>query len=125
MSLYGQINKIPDKKIEGMKADAGKFNSASGAKWKGLSFEPLIFTNLTVLSGDWSADATYADYPFKADITCTGVTSSMMGDVVFHPAAVKAFDLAPVATTGTDTVTVYASAAPAASITVLQIKAVF
>lgn len=42
-----------------------------------------IFVNVPVAYSLWAADSTYEDFGFKANITLSGVTESMIPDVVF------------------------------------------
>lgn len=83
--------------------------------------EAKVFSNKTVSTGAWTSDATYAAYPYAADITTTGVTSSMIPEVVFAVDDAIGGNFAPVANTGTDKVTIYAAATPSATITIPSI----
>lgn len=65
----------------------------------------LSFTNVSASS--WVADNTYADYGYKCDISCTGVTSSMYAMVNFAPTEADSGNYATVCNTGTDIVTIY------------------
>lgn len=74
----------------------------------------LKFTNKTVASSAWSAVSTsasdyYVDFPYKANITCSGVTSSHFAQVVLSPADAISGEIAPINQTGANKVTIYAA----------------
>ena len=69
----------------------------------------LTSSNITIATTDWVSDSTYNDYPYKKDITISGVTSDMVADVYFNGASAVLGIMAPFCETGTDTVTVYCS----------------
>ena len=87
-----------------------------------LGFTPqtksLSFTDTEVLTTDFVADTTYADYGYKAEIAASGVTSADMADVIFAPTESDSDNFASVAATSTDTVTIYAKAIPSGTITI-------
>ena len=66
---------------------------------------PLSFSNVSASS--WTSDNTYADYGYKCDLSCSGVTSNMFAQVVFAPAQADSGNYATVCTTGTNVVTIY------------------
>lgn len=76
--------------------------------------KPLRFASVSVPSSAWVTDATYADYGYKADIALTGVTSSMIPDVVLPLIVATGGEVAPIAFTGSGYVRLYASAVQAA-----------
>lgn len=80
----------------------------------------LVFTNVTV--NNWVSDATYADYPYKAEITCNGITAQSVVEVIFALAQAISGNYAPVCLSGTDKVTIYGKANT--SITIPTIKEV-
>lgn len=41
----------------------------------------LYFTNMS--ASDWVSDSTYADFPYRCDVACSGVTADMYAEVVF------------------------------------------
>ena len=86
----------------------------------------LSFTNKSVTTSNWSAVSSsasdyYANFPYKANITCSGVTSTHFAQVVLAPADAISGDIAPINQTGSNTVTIYA-ASPVA-LTIPQIVA--
>lgn len=81
----------------------------------------LSFTGKTVTTSNWSAVSTsasdyYADFPYKANITCSGVTSTHFAQVVLNPADAISGNVAPINQTGTNIVTIYASSPVALTI---------
>lgn len=86
----------------------------------------LSFTNKSVTTSNWSAVSTsasdyYADFPYKANISCSGVTSTHFAQVVLAPADAISGNIAPINQTGSNIVTIYA-ASPVA-LTIPQIVA--
>lgn len=75
--------------------------------------KPLRFVNISVTAASWVADTTYTDYAFKCDIALTGVTASMIPDVVLPLEIAVGGEVAPIAETGAGYVRLYASAAQA------------
>ena len=84
----------------------------------------LIFQNVAVAASAWASDTTYAAYPYAAVITCSGVTASHVPDVAFGVTEATSGNFAPVATSGSGTVTIYAATKPTAAITLPSIKCV-
>lgn len=99
---------------------------ATAQKWKNGSAagSNLVKTNTSVAASAWSADSTYADFGYKADITVSGIDSTYFADVVFAPSEAVSGKFAPVSATGTNKVTIYASEVPNGSITIPTIKLV-
>lgn len=80
--------------------------------------ERLTFQNLTVSAASWSSDNTYTGYSYKANLTCQGASSSMFGEVIFDCPQATSGNFAPVCTTSSNCVSIYAKTAPAESITI-------
>lgn len=64
-----------------------------------------IFTN--VYANNWVADSTYANYGYKCELSCSGVTANMFAQVIFAPALADSGNYATVCLTGNGTVTIY------------------
>ena len=81
--------------------------------------------NVSVAANAWALQSspTYADYPYRAAITVTGVTSSMFPEVIFSPEDATSGNYAPVATSATNTIYIYAKSEGAVAITVPSILA--
>lgn len=65
----------------------------------------LSFTNKSASS--WVEDNTYADYGYKCDLSCSGVTANMFAQVIFAPTEADSGNYATVCETGNGTVTIY------------------
>jgi hypothetical protein len=83
----------------------------------------LIFTNTSVLVGAWTASTVYPGFGYAATFACTGVTSSSAVQVYFAPTEAMNGNYAPIATAGTNIVTIYAIAVPTATITIPTVVA--
>lgn len=84
----------------------------------------LSFQNITVAVASWVSDNTYTGYAYKASLTCQGVSSSMYGEVTFDCLEAAGGNFAPICTTSTNCITIYAKAIPSASITIPLVLAV-
>ena len=82
----------------------------------------LTFANKTVSVSSWASSSTYANYPYAAAISCSGVTTDYVADVVFSPDDADGGNFAPVALTGSGTVTIYAVEKPTSTVTIPTIK---
>jgi hypothetical protein len=67
----------------------------------------LYFTNLSASS--WSSDSTYADFSYRCDVTCSGVTADMYAEVVFNINESTSGEYAPICETKTNTVSIWSS----------------
>lgn len=77
----------------------------------------LLFSNISVPASAFGADSTYPDYPYRAAIALSGVTESMIPEVVFSAAALSGNGFAPVAGCFDGGVYIWADSVPANSIT--------
>lgn len=83
--------------------------------------EVKIFTNVSVAASAWGNDSTYGAYPFAATITAAGVTTAHVPEVNYGATEAASGDFAPVATSGSGTVKIYAAVKPTAAITIPSI----
>lgn len=83
--------------------------------------EIKIFQNVAVAASLWVSSSAVSGYPWAASIQCSGVTANHVADVVFNAAEATSGNFAPIAATGSGTVTIYAAEKPAA-ITIPSIK---
>lgn len=67
----------------------------------------LYFENVS--ASTWVEDATYADYGYRCDITCEGVTEDMYAEVVFDLEQAVSGEYAPVCETGDNIVSIWSS----------------
>ena len=65
----------------------------------------IEFSNVEVQS--WVSDNTYADFPYKADISLTGVVQTMIPIVTFSIVDALSGNYAPIAETGNNKVTIW------------------
>lgn len=65
----------------------------------------LEFTNLTART--WVSSTTYADYAYRCDVACTGVTANDFAEVVFGLAESTSGNYAPLCETRTNAVRIY------------------
>ena len=86
--------------------------------------EVKIFSAVSVAASAWASDSTYAAYPYAASIACSGVTASHVPEVVFGATEAASGNFAPVALSGSGTVTIYAATKPTAAITVQSITCI-
>lgn len=78
----------------------------------------LSFFSKTVSISSFSADSTYTDYPYRAAVALTGVTSGMIPEVIFALADAVSGNFAPVAAAYNGGIYIYAAEKPTATITI-------
>lgn len=83
----------------------------------------LTFSSTSVPAASFVSDSTYADYPYSAAVTLTGVTASMIPEVVFGVSDAMSGNFAPVAEAYDGGIHLYAAAVPDAAITIPTILA--
>ena len=86
--------------------------------------EVKILSGVSVAASAWVSDSTYAAYPYAASIACSGVTASLVPEVVFGATEAASGNFAPVALSGSGTVKIYAATKPTAAITVQSITCI-
>ena len=109
----------------------------NSAHWEATSFTTLLSekenviltkTNISVATNAWgswvyqSGEQTLHDaYPYRASVSCSGATSAMIPEVVFDYDALTTGNLAPIATSGTNLVYIYAKAIPSAATKIISV----
>lgn len=78
----------------------------------------LVFNNVGISSATFVADATYADYGYRAAVALTGVTATMFPEVVLSPEDAVSGNFAPVSQTYAGGVYIYAQSKPVGTTTV-------
>ena len=78
----------------------------------------LIFTSVSVATSAWVSDSTYDDYDYKAVLSTANVTAAMVPEVIFDPDDAASGNFAPVAVSGSGSVTIFAKEVPEATITI-------
>lgn len=84
----------------------------------GVEMAKLKFENTSVPASSFVSDTTYTDYPFRAAIALSGVTSSMIPDVVFPVAALADNEFAPAAECYNGGVYIYSADKPTATVVI-------
>ena len=82
-------------------------SGATGVEWASPSGGFETFTSVTVST--WVSDNTYADYPYRASVALTGVTSSDFAEVTFSAADAISGYYAPVCETYSGGVYLYST----------------
>lgn len=95
---------VTESELEGKGyATESSVNSALGDKQdKTLKFE-------NVSASTWVEDTTYADYPYRCDLACSGVLSTDYAEVIFGIAEATGGTLAPICETKADIVSIWSS----------------
>ena len=108
------------------RANLGALSSAAGAVGaSNLAADAvkLTFSSTSVPAASFVSDSTYADFPYRAAVTLTGVSSSMIPEVVFGVSDAMSGNFAPVAEAYDGGIHLYAAAVPDAAITIPTILA--
>ena len=84
----------------------------------GVELKKLQFNNVSVPASAFVADNTYEDYGFRAAVTLSGVTSTMIPEVMFSLADAVSGIFAPIAESYIGGVYLYASDVPESAITI-------
>lgn len=74
----------------------------SGKQDKVLKFEDVTASN-------WVSDSTYEDYPYRCDISCSGVTANDYAEVVFSLSQAISGAYAPICETAANVVKVWSN----------------
>ncbi len=83
-----------------------------------VELKKLQFSNVSVSAGDFVADTTYQDFPYRASITLSGVIESMIPEVVLSVDDALSGNFAHVAESYNGGVYLYAGSPPDAGITI-------
>ena len=83
-----------------------------------VELKKLAFADTAVPVSAWAEDSTYEDYPCRAAVTLSGVTVTMIPEVVFGLAAMSDNSFAPVAECYNGGVYIYAADVPESAITI-------
>lgn len=83
-----------------------------------VELKKLAFADTAVPVSAWAEDSTYEDYPYRAAVTLSGVTVTMIPEVVFGLAAMSDNSFAPVAECYNGGVYIYAADVPESTITI-------
>lgn len=83
-----------------------------------VELKKLLFTGVSVPTSEFVSDSTYEDYGYRAAVALSGVTSSMIPEVVFSLADASGGNFAPVAETYNGGIYLYAADVPESQITI-------
>lgn len=83
--------------------------------------QSLVYQNVSVASTAFVADATYANWPYRASVAITGVTTSYVPTIVFAPDDAASGVFANVAATYNGGVYIYANTIPSGTTTIPSI----
>lgn len=78
----------------------------------------LLFPDIAVPASAFGADSTYPDYPYRAAVALSGVTESMIPEVVFSAAALSGNGFAPVAGCFDGGVYIWADSVPSGDVAI-------
>lgn len=82
----------------------------------------VVFSNITVPTGEFVPDTTFETHPYRAVIDAAGITSEYIADVIFSPKDAISGILASVSNTGANCVMIYASEVPSEDVSILTIE---
>lgn len=86
----------------------------------------MIFYNITIPASAWTASSTFSWLSYQATVTCNGVTANDYPNVIFAKASCEYLDGAGInlerSSTGTNTVTVFASDKPGSNLVIDRIE---
>lgn len=82
----------------------------------------IVKSNVSVATSAWTSSTAYSDYPYQASITVSGCTSNHVPEVVFSPTDASSGIFAPVCSSTTNAVIIYATEKPSAAITIPTIE---
>jgi len=82
---------------------------------------PIKYTSVSVNVADIVSDNTYAAYPYRADVTLSGATSSHIPEVCFNVEEAVTGNFAPVADTYTNGIKIYMKEVPSANFTIASV----
>lgn len=116
--LLSRLQTAIDQAISGEIADG----SVTAAKLAADAVK-LTFSSTSVPAASFVSDSTYTDFPYRAAVALTGVSSSMIPEVVFGVSDAMSGNFAPVAEAYDGGIHLYAAAVPDAAITIPTILA--
>lgn len=78
----------------------------------------LQLNNVSVAASAFISDSTYEDFPFRAALAISGVTNSMIPEVIFNLADATSGMFSPVVESYNGGVYIYAAEQPASTVTI-------
>lgn len=83
-----------------------------------VELRKLVFTGVNVAAASFVADATYADFPYRAPVALTGVISGMIPEVILGPADATSGLFAPVAESYNGGIYLFTNSVPSGALTI-------
>ena len=120
-NVSGWISFMPSGSVEANPTLAGTEAELTGLQVGNTKYkitQKLTFSNVT--ASNWVVDNTYADYGYKCDLTCQGITANSVVEVMFGMAEATSGNYAPVCETSADTVTIYSKVNTSITIPVIK-----
>lgn len=118
-------------KVEGVYQTIKSFPELAALNEQGYIVDALLikkqiltFSNVRVPVSAWLENTTYEDYPYRASIGCNGVDSNYSPNIVFDLKDAISGIFAPIATTLTGTVCIYANEIPSYDLTIPTIQCI-
>ena len=117
-TMEGSIN-MNGQKLSGLN-DPATGDEAASKNYVDSTAETkkLPFTNVSVTVSAFVSNSTYADFPYRAAVSLSGVTTGMIPEVIFALAEAVSGNFAPVAQTYNGGVYIWAAEKPSATITI-------
>lgn len=110
---------VTNAKIANGAVSTGKIATGAVTRAKLASdVKVLPFTNKTVATSAWVSDTTYTDFPYRAAVSCEGVTAKYYAEVVFSPTDALDGIFCPVVESYDGGVYLYANEMPSAALTI-------
>ena len=82
------------------------------------NLKKLMFVNM--VASNWKNSETYENYPYECNLTCRGVTSDLVVEVIFDVVEATSGNYAPVCLSGTNSVTIYSKVNTSITIPVIK-----
>lgn len=119
-TIYGRVNAVLEDVDNQSKAvlDAIQKELADLEAGTAVELKKLQFSNVSVSAGDFVADTTYQDFPYRASVSLSGVIESMIPEVVLAVDDAVSGNFAPVVESYNGGVYLYAGSPPDADITI-------
>ena len=110
-------------------ADVGAVPTSRTVNGKSLSSDitvgnthRIVSSSITISTSSWSQTNTYSDYPYRANVSISGVTTSYVPEVIFNMTDATGGNFAPVCETYNGGVYIYAKEKPTATVTIPVIE---
>ena len=82
----------------------------------------IVVSNVSISTSAWVSNTTYSDYPFRASVSISSVTTSYVPEVIFNMTDATGGNFAPVCETYNGGVYIYAKEKPTATVTIPVIE---